>query len=549
MALKYKIASKIVSSMEKIFLDREPINGEYHTTALLGEVVNFQLAYNNGSENTPPDLFINVRGELADVTAVKNIEFVPATNVPTKYADDYYLGGIGLYPDILCPLEKRFCLGYDVWKAFYVSVNVNESIKSGKYTLFFDLVTPDGEVINTLAYTLKVIGVKADKPDIPLTNWMHYDCIAEYYGVEVFSDEWYDIFVRYLDSYTHCGFNMLLIPIFTPPLDTLKNAERGTCQLVNITYANGKYAFDFSDLEFFLRFSLKHGVKYFEFCHLFTQWGGEFCPKVMANVNGVKKKIFGWGNRSDSEEYREFLAAFLTELHGFLKKNGWIKNSFMHLTDEPLIEQIDKYDELSAFVRKYVDDIPTIDAVSETEFIEKGIVDIVVPNINSVAAFKQKGFENVWAYYCCSPTNSYYSNRLLNMPLQRTRILGMQLYLNGIKGFLHWGYNFYNAAGSRWQVDPYRDTSAGGYFPSGDSYIVYPAKNGVNTSLRYEAMREAFQDYALLKSLEKVKGRAFTERLLAEEGIEGFTEYPRSIAWHKDFIEKVKSLLIEENSL
>ena len=46
-----------------------------------------------------------------------------------------------------------------------------------------------------------------------------------------------------------------------------------------------------------------------------------------------------------------------------------------------------------------------------------------------------------------------YSNRFIAMPSYRTRSIGMQMFGYGIKGFLHWGYNFYNTQYSREQIN------------------------------------------------------------------------------------------------
>lgn len=55
----------------------------------------------------------------------------------------------------------------------------------------------------------------------------------------------------------------------------------------------------------------------------------------------------------------------------------------------------------------------------------------------------------------------------MNFPPQRNRILGMQLYVNEIVGFLHWGYNFYNSCESLYPVDPYSVTDGGARLKAG----------------------------------------------------------------------------------
>ena len=64
--------------------------------------------------------------------------------------------------------------------------------------------------------------------------------------------------------------NTVLLPAFTPPLDTPVGKERPTAQLVGVTLKNGGYSFDFSLMERYIRIMLKCGIKYFEHSHLFT---------------------------------------------------------------------------------------------------------------------------------------------------------------------------------------------------------------------------------------------------------------------------------------
>ena len=85
-----------------------------------------------------------------------------------------------------------------------------------------------------------------------------------------------------------------------------------------------------------------------------------------------------------------------------------------------------------------------IDALSNYEFYEKNIVDLPVVCTDSAAPYIENKAENWWAYYCFGQNFNGLSNRYMAMPLQRTRIIGMQLYVTGVNGFLQWGYNFYN---------------------------------------------------------------------------------------------------------
>ena len=547
---KFKLVAKIVSSMEKVFPEREPANEEYASTMFKNERLNFQIAIYNLEEYTIKRNKIVVKGAWKDFVRVREVKLMPAECLPAKGADDYYLKREpGLYPDLLRPFGVfGVCVPSGQWRAFWVSVDLPETVEAGNYEIGFDIVDEFDNIAAELSYNVEVLDAVLPPHGIRVTSWMHYDCISNYHGVPVFSDEYYEIFDKYLAAYLDCGYNMLLVPLFTPPLDTGVGLERKTAQLVDVFLKDGEYSFDFSKLHKFLDFALARGVEQFEFSHLFTQWGGEHCPKIMANVDGEEKRIFGWESDSLGDEYKKFLTALLPKIVEIVKARGLEKRVVFHLTDEPHKKHLEQYKGCYALVKGLIGDLPTMDALSDYEFFETGAVDIPVPVTNAVGAFIDRKKEDLHVYYCCGPTHAYFSNRLFNMPSQRMRIIGTQLYANDVVGFLHWGFNFYNTQYSYAAIDPYFDTCAGGVFPAGDSFLVYPDREnkGVQYSLRAETHKEALQDFRALKLLESHYGKEFTKNLLKEEGVEGFMQYPRSATWHTRFRQKVNALIKEK---
>lgn len=523
------IYGKIVDSMQKVFPAAEPTGEEYGKTILQNERLNFQLAYKNDTATTIALAGINVEGELAPFVTIRSAELVPAQYFP-QFNDTYVISQLpGLYPDVLKPLGAAgVVLPAWQWKAFYVSAENPQGFAAGVYTLTFVLRSQGGEELSRLDYKIEVLPISARETDLKITNWMHYDGIASKHGVKLFDDEFYLVFAGYLREYVRAGNNMLLTPLFTPPLDTEIGGERRTAQLIGVKLtANGGYEFDFKPLEKFGEFAFAHGVKYLEFSHLFTQWGGKCCPKIMAETeNGEEKKIFGWESDSLGEEYAAFLNAFLPRLVSFLKREHIEKISYFHLTDEPAKRHLPVYAKCRERVKKHLKTLPVFDALSDFEFYEKGLVDIPVPELDKSAPFFAAGVKEMFVYYC-TPFAKY-PNRSMNMPLLRVRVLGALLYLCGAQGFLHWGFNFYNTQNSLAEIDPCADTSAGHCFFSGDQFIVYPYRGGAAGSLRAEAIAAGFYDYRALKTLERRAGRDHVLRLLNEAGVKSFTEYPHS---------------------
>ena len=130
------------------------------------------------------------------------------------------------------------------------------------------------------------------------------------------------------------------------------------------------------------------------------------------------------------------------------------------------------------------------------------------------------------------------------MPLERTRILGIQMYRNDVRGFLHWGYNYYYSFLSREPINPFAVTDCMGRYQSGDSFIVYPGENGVLGSIRNEAFYQGLQDYRALKLLEKKIGREKVCTFLEENGMaENFHDYPKSAGWLIELRKEINRIL------
>ena len=103
------------------------------------------------------------------------------------------------------------------------------------------------------------------------------------------------------------------------------------------------------------------------------------------------------------------------------------------------------------------------------------------------------------------------------------------MYKCSIVGFLQWGYNFYNLQFSKGKINPYEVTDAGGGFPSGDAFSVYPYENGATPSGRMKVFKNAIEDISLLKLLEQKIGKAEVDALIDRvAGMEiTFKEYPK----------------------
>lgn len=522
---------KPLSSLAKVFADETPV---YYPecmvlSGLWGETVSFQVAY-TGTHFMRERLDIKVVSPLEKYIRVRTVEEVPVGRATNGIVDDNYLRTTsGLYPDLLKDVKDgKIIVRSGQWSSLWVDVELTETIKPGKYDIELRIVK-EGDTVCSQKVSVTVIGARLPKQKIMHTEWLHPDCLADYYGVEVFSEEHWKILENFIRLAVKRGCNMMLVPLFTLPLDTAVGLERTTTQLVKVKVTDEGYEINFDQVKRWVDLCKECGVEYFEMSHLFSQWGAKYAPKVVAEIDGKEERIFGWHTPAVGE-YTRFLETFLPQLTQKLTEWGIKDKTYFHISDEPREHHLETFRAAKESLGNMLDGFHTFDALSSYEFYRHGLIDKPIPGNNEIEEFLEHGLTDMWTYYC---TGQFYevSNRFMSMPSARNRIYGIQLYKYRIIGILHWGYNFYNSQFSIQHINPYQVTDAGNAFPSGDPFLVYPGENGEpEESLRMMVHYEAMTDLRALEYLETLTDRAFVMDLIEGELAEPLTfkKYPKS---------------------
>ncbi|MDE5991252.1 MAG: DUF4091 domain-containing protein [Clostridia bacterium] len=533
-----------LSSLAKVFSDEEPKAKPFNKLSMFrNERASVQIAMQSDSDC---EVFAEIKSKISDSVTLYEVEEIYSSLAVGKTQDDYTLRrGAGYFPELLRPTDGRIKLGAGKWKSLWLEVYSKDQLPVGEQKVEVALKTQSGE--EKAEFVFDVIDMLLPEQSLIYTNWFHTDCIATYYGLEVFSEDYWRYVEKYLEVAREYGMNMVLTPLFTPPLDTKVGKERLTVQLIGVEYSDSGYSFDFSKLDRWIDTCERVGIKYYEMSHLFTQWGAKKCPKIVAKVNGKEERIFGWKTRASGKKYSAFLSALAPKLKEFLINKGIADRVYFHVSDEPSKSMLRSYRKASKIVKELFGDFKMIDALSSYDFYEKGLVELPIPATNHIKPFIGNVPE-LWTYYCSAQSDGV-ANRFFSMPSQRNRVLGYQLYKFDVKGFLHWGYNFWYKRLSVGEVDPYKETDAGGFFPSGDSYVVYPGKDGEPLlSLRLKVFFDGLQDMRALQLAESLAGRERTLEVL-EKDIQpiAFDKYPHSDEWQLGCRERINDFCKAES--
>lgn len=547
--------AKIVNSLQKVFCKAEcDAPAIKRLSGARGETVSFQIACYS-TEN--PTFMPSLKSRLAPFIRVREVGLVPCV-MPAMPDDDFVLSSEpGLYPDPLLPITHPVRIVRRNWIALWVSVNIPSNFEPGEYEIeiVLDADKSNGVIWSDfsglpcrLNLTLEVLPFALPEQRLISSNWFHTDCICNHYQFEPWSDECWAMLEKYFINMSQHGNNILYTPLWTPPLDTKEGGERPTNQLLDITFLNGVYSFDFTNLERWIELARKCGIERFEMVHPFTQWGAYFTPKIMVWENGELKRKFGWDVTSDSEEYRLFIRSLFPKLTAFLKSRGLAGKCYFHISDEPVLEHLESYHKASELIRSVLDakDFPIIDAMSHVEFFREGLLDCPVPTTNSVNDFINEPVRERWVYYCGN-WSDHVPNRQFGMPSMRNRVLGVLLFVYRMDGFLNWAYNFwFSQHSNRQDIDPYKEPEAGRAFCGGGSFQVYPGKDGPVDSIHYEVYREALQD---LRALDLLSDKIGYESVIdmIQEGV-GYqidiSHYPHANSWLLGLRERVNQKLV-----
>ncbi len=257
----------LASPLEKVFPNARPTPLKTEMYAWRGTRAAVQLVYYapKGRDGSLVQTFaLSVEGAPvpAELYAVELLpsDFPCWENAVTDA--NYLTHEPGLFPDLLRPLEdKRIRPVPRQYRSVWLSFDIPADAAPGVYEVTVTAV-PDRELLMgsgavwkdpevgpqecRMAFRLHVGMAELAAQTLIHTEWFYADCLASYYHVPVFSEEHWHILDCFMEEAARRhGVNMLLTPVFTPPLDTAVGTRRPTVQLVGITVENGAYSLPF----------------------------------------------------------------------------------------------------------------------------------------------------------------------------------------------------------------------------------------------------------------------------------------------------------------
>lgn len=541
------VEMRVLTHLDKVFQDEAPMECTCRFQGFENEKIDFQMAF-RGDEDDWQEVQLTIHSPIAECITIRQVKQVPvALPIYDHAKEDCLRTEAGLYPDLLTKLRPHALHASRRWSCVWLRVEPRGKVQPGVYPVEMTLSNDALGICETRTAQVEILPGKLPEQKLIHTKWFHCDGLAQYYGVEVFSEKHWQLIEDQVRCAVENGINMILMPVHTPPLDTRVGGERLTTQLVGIEAENGEYRFDMQNVRRWINMCRRCGVKYFEVAHLFTQWGAKHAPKIMARVNGEEKRIFGWDTDAAGEAYGAFLKAYIPALRRVFEEEGIAEHVYWHISDEPSEEYLESYKKAREQVDEMLQGCRIMDALSEYSFYEQGLVPMPVPACDCLDPFLEHQVPGLWTYYCCAQVNKV-SNMFIAFPSWRNRILGVQLFKYRIEGFLQWGFNFYNCQYSDYPVNPYFTTDADGWVPAGDPFQVYPGEDGKpEESIRMAVTMQALQDLRAFEKLAQLTSHDDVVSIIDGESETPvtFASYPRSNAYLLRLRERVNEEIVK----
>jgi hypothetical protein len=478
-----------VSDLKQVFddgYDLPPTNDTLEIFGIRNEIVSGQCVFysNEGLEKISVEL-----GPLNNMTSTYTIpkenilwNFVGSVslteNTPNQFEHVLVRKAPADFPDYLME-DRQLDVEKGIYQPVWLTIEIPADADPGRYSTFLILKSGSKEQSLPLSLTVYPFSMP-DERHLKVTEWYSTRNFEKFHGIsEKYSNAWFDMLRRYAHNLSKHRQNIFQVPMNSIEITLL---------------ADGELVFDFSYFDQIAQIFWDTGkMDYLETGEL-----AQFGEGVWFSTDIHFKDFRVFDSTKDEEitlSGMDVIPYLLPAFENHLRGKGWLEKTLFHVKDEPTLRNVTAWKEASRIIHNYAPDLIRIDALETTHLFDD--IEIAVPKLDYLAGWLEKYQEaarqgtELWYYTVGIYQARSYPNKTIDMPLIDNRILHWINYKYDLAGFLHWGWN-------HWTEDPFKEVG----MHIGDAWHVYPSKNGVMNSLRWEQMRNGIQDYEYFWLLE-----------------------------------------------
>lgn len=391
---------------------------------------------------------------------------------------------VSLSPDILDNIDK-FDMDSNstrpVWLTIKVPRNANAGIYSCKLYLYAEKINP--KVFNLKLEVLSFVLPPASEWEFHLDLWQHPYAVARMYGVEVWSEEHWELMQPLMRILADAGQKVITTTINEKPWGN--QAFDGYESMIEWKKnRDGTWEYDYTVFDKWVEFMMKIGINRQINAYSLIPWTSE-----IVYFDKVKEEKVIVRVETGSPEYVEIWSPFLMDFKAHMEEKGWL-----NITNLAMDEiKVDQMQSMLSVIDEIAPEFGLASADSEKAYkmYPDRIRDLTVTyavmiDKDDLEYRKAKGYLSTF-YVCCREP---YPNQFTFSPPVESTFIGWYSIANGFDGFLRWAY-------THWVEDPLHDTRFRKW-PAGDTNFVYP---GPRSSIRFERLVEGIQDAEKIRLL------------------------------------------------
>jgi hypothetical protein len=384
----------------------------------------------------------------------------------------------GNFPDYLMT-EREISIGEKKFQGLWITIKIPSNTIAGTFKGDLVVHSSQGEAKIPVALTVYPLELPF-KRNLKVTEWYNTSDFERFHGIkEEYSSEWFAMLRKYASNMAEHRQN-----VFEVPIDAIMIRKE----------TDGSLSFDYTRFDQIAEiFWATKGMDFLETGEI-ARFGNNAWYSTDIRLQDFHVTDLATG-KSVTMAGTEVAPALLQAVESHLRAKGWLDKSYFHVKDEPSMHNSLSWNEMAQYIHKYAPDLKRMDAIENTNVLND--IEVAVPKLDAFgtwydeyAAAQKRGVE-IWFYTVGIYQGSLFPNKTIDMPLIDSRLMHWLNYRFDATGYLHWGWN-------QWTEEPYKAVG----MHIGDGWHVYPVKDGVLNSLRWEEMRNGIQDYECFMMLE-----------------------------------------------
>ena len=359
----------------------------------------------------------------------------------------------------------------------WVTVRIPQDAKAGTYAATVT-ISHDGWGSIKLPLEVVVVNQELAKPSewsYHLDFWQHPSAVARAAGVEVWSDEHFEVMRPQMELLAEAGQKVITATLNRDPW-RYQCFDDYEAMIYWYRYDNDEWKYDYTIFDKWVEFMMSVGINKQINCYSMLPWGKCIIDYQDMRSDAKDNRLRQINTTPQEPEYEKVWGPFLTDFAKHLKEKGWLDITNMAL-DERAPEDMDV---AAALIDKYAPELGFAMADNHDSYKRyANMRDVCVGQKHSlmspeeIASRRAKGDVSTF-YVCCS---TLFPNVFTNSQPFEAELLCVYGIAHDYDGMLRWAYN-------SWPARPEYD-SRFRRWASGDTFMVYP---DARSSVRWERL-------------------------------------------------------------